>query len=290
MQYLRVQKSAHRPMAADAALDAAPAAVRVIDVAVDDAEFPEHPNPHLKIAVVLDARRLDFAWQSASGRTERGRAAPGSASVMPAQMPYTTCWRGAGRMLLLSFSPDFLRARDEAVGRRASELRPAWSQSDPLLAQLASTLLAAQRAGDVGTAYFDAAAEFTMAHLLHRYGAAAQRPQNDHGLMPANVARVLEAIDAHLGENLSQQRLAAIAGMSSYGFARAFTRAVGEPPHRYVARRRCERARQLLANPHASIADIASALGFSSQAHLTTAFSRAWGTTPARYRAHALRA
>jgi AraC family transcriptional regulator len=48
--------------------------------------------------------------------------------------------------------------------------------------------------------------------------------------------------------------------------------------------RRVEWARALRAGTERSIADIALATGFSSQAHLTTAFRHLTGTTPAAYR------
>jgi AraC family transcriptional regulator len=45
-----------------------------------------------------------------------------------------------------------------------------------------------------------------------------------------------------------------------------------------------EWAAALLAGTEQSIADIALETGFSSQAHLTTAFQRLYRTTPAAYR------
>ena len=126
------------------------------------------------------------------------------------------------------------------------------------------------------------AAEVAMVHLLQHYGAG--RPPTALATAPQHIARVLQMIEAHIGEDLSHARLAAAAGLSVYGFASAFTRAIGEPPHRYVQRRRCERAREMLAQTVVPIADMAAALGFSSQSHLTTAFLRLTGVTPARYR------
>jgi hypothetical protein len=108
---LQAQKSADQPGAADQALAAAVDPINIVDVSVDTAEFPEHPNPQLKIAVVLDAQALQAQWHSATGRRVQGSIRRGTASIMPADMVYRTRWQGAGRLLLLSFSPDFLRAR-----------------------------------------------------------------------------------------------------------------------------------------------------------------------------------
>ena len=185
-------------------------------------------------------------------------------------------------MLLLSFSPDFLRARDAATGSGSAELRPAWSQPDPFLTQLGLSALHAQRSGIASRTYMDAVAEVTMVHLLHRYGAAPAQPVTQP--LSIGLARVLDLIESHLDEDLSHATLAAAAGQSVYCFARSFARTMGEPPHRYVLRRRVERAKQLLAHTATPLADLAATLGFSSQAHLTTTFLRATGTTPARFR------
>lgn len=283
MQYPRVQKSAHEPASADVALSAAPASLRVIDVSVDAAEFPEHPNPQLKIALVLEAQALEVGWQSATGRAMQGRVACGTTSVMPAQMHYTTRWRCPGRMLLLSFTPEFLSATDADSGKVTGALRPTWSQPDALLVQLGLSVLAAQRAGLATPTYLDAAAEVAMVHLLHQYGSV--RCAAPPVLVPERMARVVDLIEAHLDEDLPLARLAEVAGLSTHGFARAFAKVAGAPPHRYVLRRRVEHAQHLLTHGRTPIAEIATALGFSSQAHLTTAFLRETGTTPARYRA-----
>ncbi len=282
MQRSRIHKSALQPLAADRALANEAASMRVLDVAVDPAEYPQHPNPHLKIAVILETGALDVTWQSANGRAMRGRVRKGSSSVMPADMPYSTCWQGAGRMLLLSFSTTFLHARDSAIGAAASELRPAWSQFDPFLVQMGLSVIAAQSAQLASTAYLDAAAEVLMVHLLHRYGLAPV-PRLDL-LVPSQLIKVLDLIESHIDEDLSLARLAAVAGLPVHGFARCFAKAVGEPPHRYILKRRCARARELLMRTMMPIVEIATVLGFSSQAHLTTALLHATGITPARYR------
>lgn len=283
MQSRQVRKSAHQPASADLALGGASASLRVVDVAVEAAEFPEHANPHLKLALVLQSSMLDVAWQSETGRAMRGRVRSGTMSVMPAQMPYMTHWRGAGRMLLLSFSPEFLLAAEVDDGRAADALSPRWSQSDPMLVQLGLSVLAAQHAELATQAYLDAAAEVAMVHLLHRYASA--RCPAPQVLVPERLSRVIDLIEANLEDDLSLARLAEAAGLSPHGFARAFAKAVGAPPHRFVVQRRVERARHLLANGSMPIAEIAAMLGFSSQSHLTTAFLRETGITPARYRA-----
>jgi AraC family transcriptional regulator len=62
---------------------------------------------------------------------------------------------------------------------------------------------------------------------------------------------------------------------------------MGVPPHQFILRTRVERAKRLLANTHIPIAHIAAECGFCHQEHLTRAFRRLTGTTPAAFRAAA---
>ena len=68
-------------------------------------------------------------------------------------------------------------------------------------------------------------------------------------------------------------------------FARHFKARVGMPPYRYVTERRIRRAEICLTEEDRSIADIALAVGFSSQSHFTTQFTKFLNMTPAAYRA-----
>jgi AraC-like DNA-binding protein len=69
---------------------------------------------------------------------------------------------------------------------------------------------------------------------------------------------------------------------SSFHLARAFEKDVGLPPHVYLDMVRTQRARSLLdaGNP---IADVAVAVGYADQSHLTHRFKRLLGITPGQY-------
>jgi AraC family transcriptional regulator len=79
--------------------------------------------------------------------------------------------------------------------------------------------------------------------------------------------------------------MAAACGLSSGFFLRAFKAATGQAPHQFLLARRLIEARRLLEQTGAGAAEIAALTGFCSQAHMTTAFRRALGVTPAAYRA-----
>jgi AraC family transcriptional regulator len=109
--------------------------------------------------------------------------------------------------------------------------------------------------------------------------------QAPHGGLAAwQQKRLIEYIDAHLGEEISLKGLANIAALSSYHFARAFKRSFGEPPHHYLNGRRIELAKALLENPARSVTEVALAVGFADPVSFTAAFHRLVGTTPTKYR------
>jgi AraC family transcriptional regulator len=78
--------------------------------------------------------------------------------------------------------------------------------------------------------------------------------------------------------------LADAAGLSPSHFARGFKASTGLPPHRYLIRLRIEHGQALLRDTDLPIAEVAAACGFAHQEHLTRAFGRWVGTTPACYR------
>jgi AraC-like DNA-binding protein len=79
--------------------------------------------------------------------------------------------------------------------------------------------------------------------------------------------------------------LARAARLSPAHFSREFRRTFGEPPHRYLLSRRLERAAALLRNTDRSIPEICLAVGLRSVGSFTTSFGRAFGLSPAAYRA-----
>jgi AraC-like DNA-binding protein len=111
-----------------------------------------------------------------------------------------------------------------------------------------------------------------------------------HGLsipvvgLDARIRRAIEYANANLDEKLEVADMAAAAHLSPFHFLRVFKAVTGETPHAYVTRRRIEYAEGLLRHSPLLLAEIALACGFSSQPHFTSAFMRARGTSPGKFR------
>jgi AraC-like DNA-binding protein len=91
-------------------------------------------------------------------------------------------------------------------------------------------------------------------------------------------------LDADLFGVVRLADAAAALGTSVTHLVRAFGTRFGVPPHRYVVGRRIGAARRLLLDG-VPPAQVAAAVGFHDQAHLTRHFVRFTGTTPARFAA-----
>ena len=104
------------------------------------------------------------------------------------------------------------------------------------------------------------------------------------GLSPAVARRVCDYIDGHLDEKIHLDGLAALTGLSTDHFARAFHQSVGVPPHTYLLRRRLKHVEHMLRETQTPLSEIALATGFSDQSHLTRHFRRWAGMSPRQVR------
>ncbi len=96
---------------------------------------------------------------------------------------------------------------------------------------------------------------------------------------PRWVSRIVEVLEADLGNTPSLAALAREVGLHPAHVTRIFRQARGESIGEYVRRRRCETADQALRGD-LPLADIAAAAGFSDQAHFTRVFRRQFGMAP----------
>jgi AraC family transcriptional regulator len=166
------------------------------------------------------------------------------------------------------------------------ELRAAIGIRDLVIAQIGLLARKELREGGAeGRLYTESLGTALAVHLLRQYGAAPKAPINHKGGLAAKpLKRVVEHINEHLQDELSLLELSRLANLSPHRFATAFRASVGIPPHRYVIERRIDCARDLLRRCDKPISEIAYAVGFSSQSHLTTNFRRATGVTPRQFR------
>ncbi len=104
------------------------------------------------------------------------------------------------------------------------------------------------------------------------------------GVADPAVAAALEAIHTRPERPWTVADLARVGAVSRATMADRFTRLVGRPPLRYLARWRLALARDLMAERALTLDTIAARVGYSSGFALSAAFSREYGHSPAAYR------
>jgi AraC-like DNA-binding protein len=98
------------------------------------------------------------------------------------------------------------------------------------------------------------------------------------------LLRARDAIERDYAEPLDVPALARIAHVSPSHFTRRFKATFGETPHRYLQRRRIERAMALLRDTATPVTDIALLVGFTSLGTFSRTFSEILGVSPSGYR------
>jgi AraC-like DNA-binding protein len=98
------------------------------------------------------------------------------------------------------------------------------------------------------------------------------------------MLRARDAMDRAFAQPLCIPRLARIAKVSEAHFIRTFRDTFGETPHRYLQRRRVERAMFLLRSTDRNITDICFDVGFGSLGTFSRTFHDIVGESPTSFR------
>jgi AraC-like DNA-binding protein len=98
------------------------------------------------------------------------------------------------------------------------------------------------------------------------------------------MLRARDAMDRAYADPLDIPTLARIAHVSPEHFIRTFRATFGETPHRYLQRRRVERAMFLLRTTDQTVTEICYQVGFASLGTFSRTFRGVVGVPPTRYR------
>jgi AraC-like DNA-binding protein len=98
------------------------------------------------------------------------------------------------------------------------------------------------------------------------------------------LLRARDAMDRTYADALDVPALARIAHTSEAHFSRTFRATFGETPHRYLQRRRVERAMYLLRRTDRDVTEICFDVGFSSLGTFSRTFSEIVGESPSEFR------
>ena len=162
---------------------------------------------------------------------------------------------------------------------------PGDSIHDPVVLGLGMALLPAfERPEAASTLFVDHVGWAFADHVARTYCGADLVRRAGTRLGPWQEKRVKDMIEARLDGQIQLAELALACGMSPGHFSRAFRRTTGVPPHRWLLRRRVDRACGLLLRSDLTLAEIGGRCGFYDQSHFTRVFEKALGMTPGAWR------
>lgn len=98
------------------------------------------------------------------------------------------------------------------------------------------------------------------------------------------MLRARDTMDRSFAEPLDVPALARVAHVSASHFSREFRATFGETPHRYLQRRRVERAMELLRESDAPVTEVCLEVGFQSLGTFSRTFRDVVGESPSAYR------
>jgi two-component system, response regulator YesN len=104
------------------------------------------------------------------------------------------------------------------------------------------------------------------------------------GKLKDPVEEAKSYIEEHLSEEVSLEEVAEHIGLNSSYFSQLFKQSTQETFVQYRTRRRMEKAKKLLEQPHYRITDISGEVGYSDHPHFTKTFKKYTGLLPSEYR------
>ena len=259
----------------------------------DGVRFILHPPLDFEIAYRIPDYLIFTPYAQAvvdvalkDGPTRRKSWSAGAAFVVPPETCVRARMAEPVEFLCIVVAPE----RAEAVIARAAQGR-LWAPeviedfSDAGFAALQQEVRRSLL-GDplVEPAYLESLADAMLARVACRLLGRSTEPQKKEALPPFVLRSVAQQIEEAIAETIRVEDIAKQVGLSRSHFSRAFQAATGQTAQEFIITRRICRARDLLVETDQSVAEIAAATGFSSQAHLSSAFRKRLGVPPGRYR------
>ncbi|AMU33175.1 helix-turn-helix transcriptional regulator [Mycobacteroides abscessus] len=209
-----------------------------------------------------------------------GRADPqvGDIWLIPADRRYCALAHGSTvEYCQMTLPPRFLEKAD---------LEPTIRQRDPLTYRVIEQIsTVAGREDAFARLSAEWLTETLLRHLTTRFATGSDStPGLYRSFGAVDRAALIEYLDECPDPMIGLPQLAAHVGMTTREFTKAFAAAFHTTPHQLLLDRKIAKAKRLLIESTASIAEISAQLGFLNPDHLWAAFAQRVGTTPSGYR------
>ena len=164
----------------------------------------------------------------------------------------------------------------KALSRKAAEESGLSVITIDEITQKYTQLSSATNNAELQTRYqIDMIVELTKAVHNHRLSLDKYSP---------SIQRVLEYINLHLGDHISNEELSDNANMSVSHLAKVFKEETGVTMTQYIALLRCKKAANLLKKTNLPIQEISSYVGYSDNNYFVKVFKKNYDMTPTEFR------
>lgn len=199
----------------------------------------------------------------------------GAIHLLPAGESHENRFHAPVRMLRVAIEPDAFRGGAPERARFLAEPREI---AGPLSAWLGNRMLREFLSMD------DVAPLAIEGVVLEMLAESARSGEAQASNAPAWLKRVRDLLEDAYLDTPGLAKLASLAGVHPVHLSREFHKHYGMTIGEYIRKRRVERASELLSKSELSLAQIASACGFSDQSHFCALFRKHCGVTPAKFR------
>ena len=238
----------------------------------------------LHVILAHQSDRSILFEQVIDGSRQKRKLNQGEIVIFPANVCSQASWNCPIEFTLLLLKPTYInRQASKCFSYKAIDniiIKPCFGVYEPTIATIAllfkQELESEQICSDLQV---DAMKKLLALTLLRQYST-----QTNKESIPENLRMVIAYIDDHLAEKLSLKKMAEIAIISPYYFAKLFKQSTGVTLNQYITNRRMEKAKDLLRLQVYSVIEIAKLVGIRSQSHFNKVFRKYTGITPKAYR------
>jgi AraC family transcriptional regulator len=248
--------------------------------------------------------------RESGGERVEHELSPGCVAVVPSHTPVRWTWTTRISFSVLTLDPAFLdRVAEDVFGLKPGHYRLTVGErpNDVAIANIVGVLSREAMRGEPGSRlYAESLANILAVHLLRNYAKCANGrtleacwvPEEAMGAAPAGevsgktgshpraVSEAVRFIQENYSRDVFLSDIAEAVHLSPFHVARLFKQSLGVSPHQYLIQIRVNSARALLwaGSGERSLAEVANAVGFADQSHLTRHFKRILGLTPKQLR------
>ena len=245
--------------------------------------YPEEVHDAVQVCIPFPNARYTVHQQSATGRAIVSQLGSQDVLVVPAGQPHGVSWHRQAAIVSLLINQAFVAEVLEGTGL---DLEDGLTFRDPFLSVVARRLWEVLAAGSTSRAMLDSLATaivYAINEQALHFRSQIQESIPVTPLTQQQVSAVQNYLDAHMGEDISLEKVARHLNMSIWHFGRRLRAKTGMSPHAFLTDRRFTHAQRQLRSTSASILEVALTVGMT-HSHFTRSFRGRFGMSPSEFR------